>query len=82
MRKEREVMKQANNRNIIENIKVNNAQIKLRQHIQVKQGRIVHGKSIREHIHHKQDNIKKDMVNNSPINGIKAQIHRRILNVR
>ena len=77
-----QVMEQANVRSNIESIKVNNAQIKLRQHIKVKQGMIAHGRRIREHIHHRQDNIKTNMLNNIPINGIKAQIHRRILNVR
>ena len=75
-------MEQAIVSHSIESIKVNNAQIKLRQHIQVKQGIIAHGKSIREHIHHRQDNIKANMLNNRPINGIKAQTHRRILNIR
>ena len=74
-------MKHANVSRIIENINVNNAHIKLRQHITVKQGRIAHGKSIREHIHHRQDNIKANIPNTMPIHGINAQIHRRILNI-
>jgi hypothetical protein len=64
----------------MENIRVKNAQIKLRQHITVKQGRIAHGKHIKENIHHRHDIIKVISLHIIPKNGISAIKQVHILN--
>jgi hypothetical protein len=64
----------------MENIRVKNAQIKLRQHITVKQGKMAHGKHIKENIHHRHGIIRIIQEHINPKNGISAIKQVHILN--